>query len=171
VACSPDIPKLSGSGSIRTSRPFWDREFEQSCQECEHVLILLLAHSSTNYIDVALKRHWHDVILLRQVARCSAITSLQGTAVRSLVVFDKRHMLCNPNSHDFQPMPALLSIRIYRIDWLDRKMLLHVPGMAAQHQRGGRSGKQPFLDSIPFLSHCHLFQLATTVLLSKNSIT
>jgi len=79
VACSPDIPKLSGSGSIRTSRPFWDREFEQSCQECEHVLILLLAHSSTNYVDVALKRHWHDVILLRQVARCSAITSLQGT--------------------------------------------------------------------------------------------
>jgi len=70
-----------------------------------------------------MERHWHNDILLHQIARCSAITQIYRvlTAGRSLVAFDKRHMLCNPNSHVFQPMSAFPSIKIYRNDWLDRK--------------------------------------------------
>ncbi len=67
-------------------------------------------------------------------------------------------------------MPAFLSIRIYGIDWLDRKMLLHVPGLAAQHQRGGQTAF-PRFNHLSFLSHCHLFQLPTTVLLSTEATT
>jgi len=116
-------------------------------------LILLLAHSSTNYVDIALKRHWH-VILLRQVA------SLQGTQLRAHWLYFTSAICCvTPTVTAFnQYQPFFLSGFTALIGLIVKCCCsLHVPGLAAQHQRGDYSDKQPFLDLITFLS----FPIAT----------